>query len=197
MLVIYKMATKIKSAIILVLGLNLILISCVNSNTSEQTISTEQQNLSVATPKVKINLFNDIEKTRIVLFQNGIGELKKWHSDEMGGFMSITDYFQFGNNSAGMQNNLAYYLESDNENYIKKAKLVLNINSNGEKKQALNKFKEIVEATFKSLSLEIPEGLRYAITKEKDFQDNKENFTTTLKLNKSKIDTWKLEIETK
>jgi hypothetical protein len=96
-----------------------------------------------------------------------------------------------------MQNNLAYYLESDKLNYIKTLKLVLNINNKAEKKQALLKFKETVEMTFKSLSLETPKGLQEAITNAQFFQADNDTFTTNLKLDKSNIDTWKLTIETK
>lgn len=196
----YSQTIKMKTITILTLGLTLILTSCDNSNTSDKTTATGQVNASTepTTPKMKVDIFNDIDKTRTVLSQNGIGQLKNWRSDDMGGYMSITDYFQFGNNSTGgMQNNLAYYLESDNEHCIKTAKLVLNINNKSESKQALTKFRETAEATYKSLSLAIPSGLLDAITKAENFQDSNDNFSTSLKLDKSNIDTWGLTIKTK
>lgn len=92
---------------------------------------------------------------------------------------------------------MAYYLSSDVEDYVKTLKLVLNINSKKEKRKALNKFKDTVEATFKSLKLQMPKGLKEAITKEKEFSADNEAFTTYLILDKSNIETWKLTIETK
>jgi hypothetical protein len=176
-----------------------VLSSCGNPK-SDQSLATGHENLSkpATSPRVKVDIFNDIEKTRNLLSQNGIGELKTWRSDGMGGFMSITDYFQFGSsNAAGMQNNLAYYLESENVDYIKTIKIVLNINNKGERKQALSKFKQTVQITFKNLALAIPKGLSDAITKGKIYQADSEMFTTNLKIDQTNIDTWKLIIETK
>ncbi len=176
-----------------------LLISCSNSNTSDKTISTSKENVTNDTSKenTKVEVFNDVDKTRDVLSENGIGQLKKWRSDEMGGYMSITDYFEFGNNgSLGSPNNLAYYLESDKEHCIKTLKLVLNINNKEERKLAITKFKDLTIATYKSLNLTIPNSLLEAIKKSENFQDNNEIFTTSLKLDKSKIDSWELIIRT-
>lgn len=187
-----------KSFKILTLAISLILSSCGNSKSDQSLPGGQEDSIAATTSlKVKTDIFNDIEKTKNLLSQNGIGELKTWRSDEMGGFMSITDYFQFGSTATGMKNSLAYYLESDNVGYIRTVELALNINNKGDKKNAITKFKETVEVTFRSLALEIPKGLSDAITKETNYQADSDTFTTNLKLDKSNIDTWKLIIETK
>ena len=182
---------------ILLLVLPLVLASCGNSKNDQPSTMAQENTSTASNSKAKLALFNDITATKNLLSQNGIGSLKNWRSDEMGGFISITDYFQFGSNATGIQNNLAYYLESDNVDCIKTLKLILNINNKGDKKQALTTFKEKSVATFKSLSLQMPKGLSDAITKEKIYQDSNEIFTTTLEVNKSNIDTWQLIIKSK
>lgn len=168
----------------------LIFSSCSNQNKQS---NTESKSLA----KSKIEVFNDIEKTRSILSKNGIGELGIWRSDGIGGYMSITDYFQFGGNSNTMKNNLAYYIESSNNSQIERLKIVLNINNKNEKKIALSKFKEITEKTFNSLSIEIPENLIFSIENEKEFQFENQYLNVGLKLDKSNIDTWKMIIQTK
>ena len=108
--------------------------------------------------------------------------------------MSITNYYTFGENEL---NNLAYYLESDNSDYVTTLKLVLNINNKSEKGQALNKLTEVAEKTFKVLNLDFPGELQKAIKKEKPLIIDGDNFTSELKLEKSKIDTWTIKITTK
>lgn len=170
------------------------LIYVVGLFTDENKTSSNNTKTEQISNTAKLPIFNNIENTRIALSGNGIGNLSDWKSDQMGGFMSMTPYFQFG---SGMpQNNLAYYLESKDESYIQTAKLILNINNKSEKKQALSRFNEITNTTFKSLLLEIPKGLNDAIEKSKEFESNSETFSTSLKLDKGKIDTWTLQIET-
>ena len=182
---------KVKTISILLLATSIIMTSCGNSSTQP---TTETKTIAVSAV-AKLDIFNDINKTRQFLSENGIGKLGEWKSDQMGGFFSITNYFQFGGGT--MQNNIAYYLESENESYIQTAKLTLNINNKSENKQALTRFKELSVATFKSLSLEIPKGLIESIDTEKDFESTNDIFSASVKLDNSKIDTWTLKIVTK
>lgn len=141
--------------------------------------------------KSKIEIFNNVSELKTILSKNGIGNLRRWRGDELGWFSS-TDYFSFGKPSSknGMQNNLAYYLESKQSGFVKELKIILNINNANEKRQGLSKLKTIVQKTFKSLNLEIPNGLLTNITKGKNFQAENKSFYTKLELDKSKIDTW-------
>lgn len=187
---------KLKQLTALTIAAGIILTSCGSSTSTDNAQTTTENATSKTTSeKAKLTIFNDISKTRQALSGNGIGNLGDWKSDQMGGFMSITNYYQFGN---GMpQNNIAYYLESKDESYIQTAKLTLNINNKSEKKEALEKFRNIATATFKTLSLEVPQGLIEAIDKGKEFESSNDNYSTSLNLDKSKIDTWTLKIETK
>src|SRR5690606_14230632 len=125
--------------IILMLGL-----SCGQRENQEQKGNTEEKTETLVADRVKVESFNDVDGTRSKLSTVGIGELGKWRDDEMGGFISITNYYTFGENDL---NNLAYYLESDNSDYVTTLKLVLNINNKIEKGQALNNLTEVAEKT--------------------------------------------------
>lgn len=173
------------------LATSIIMTSCGNGSTQ----TTNETEVATTSSVAKLDIFNDINKTRQSLSENGIGNLGEWKSDQMGGFFSITNYFQFGGGT--MQNNIAYYLESEDESYIQTAKLTLNINNKSEKKQALTKFKDLTTATFKSLSLEIPKELIESINAEKEFESSNNTFSASVKLDKNKIDTWTLKITTK
>lgn len=146
----------------------------------------------------KVTLFNDVSAVQKALGQNGIGALRKWRGDELG-WMSSSDYYSFGSSSAdnGMQNNLAYYLESNNQNSVKTVKLILNINNATEKSEALSLLGKTAQETFTSLNLQIPKGLINAIKSGKYFNADNSNFSISFSLDKSKIDTWKLTLETK
>lgn len=130
---------------------------------------------------------------------NGIGNNHDWIKDDLGSYSSITDYYRFGESSIqnGMDNNLAYYLESENENYVETLSLVLNINNDAQQKLAIEKFSQIAEKTFFSLGIKTPPGLRMAILKKKEFSRKSDMFNTELILKKSKIDTWELTISAK
>lgn len=155
------------------------------------------RNADILTPK-KIKLFNNVDAVRKLLGNNGIGELRRWRGDELG-WMSSSDYYSFGNISDefNTQNNLAYYLESNNQNSIEIVKLVLNIYNINEKKEALKMFKKIANKTFQSINLTSPKGVLDAILEQKEIKIDNKTFKTSLELEKSRIDTWKLIIETK
>jgi hypothetical protein len=160
--------------------------------------SGEQQNnkaLEVSASRgVRLHCFNDIDKTRSKLSTVGIGELGKWRDDDMGGFISITPYYTFGKNQL---NNLAYYLESDNQNYIVTLKLILNINNKTEKIQALRKLSEVTKKTFDVINLKLSDSLLNSIAEEKPVTVDQEDFTSELEFQKSNIDTWIIKITSK
>lgn len=194
------MTQMIKLTNILTLGMTLILASCGDNNSKsidDQNSTSKTQNIS-STTTAKVELFNNVVEVKNTLSQNGIGELRKWWTEGYS-WMSSSNYYSFGSPSQknNIQNNLAYYLESENENCIKTVKLILNIFNAKEKKDAISKFKTVTIKTFESLKLEMPNGLLEAIKKPKEFQADSENFRTILQLEKSNIDTWKLTIETK
>jgi hypothetical protein len=178
----------------------IMLASCASDQNSSTVAVPDSAHTASAPPiskgTAKLSIFNQIDETRGKLSEVRIGSLGTWKEDGMGGYMSITTYHEIGA-SDGMTNNLAYYLESDTQDNIKTCKLVLNINDPSQKQSAIELFGETADKTFKQLGLAMPAGLANAIRKTKAFAAANETFSTTLKLEKSKIDTWELKIATK
>jgi hypothetical protein len=164
---------------------------------SKYIIKKEEQ---VAETKVlrKNKIFNEVAEVRTKLSSVGIGELKQWRNDSYS-WKSSSPYFSFGSASSdnGMQNSLAFYLESNNESYIETIKLVLNINNSSEKSQALLLLDKTAQKTFTSLKLKLPNGLSTAIKSGDNFTSDNPEYKVSLTLDRSKLDTWKLTIETK
>ena len=175
------------------------LLSCGNNkkteNAVEEVVETPKSN-----PKsnMKIKLFNETTNLLNKLSKNGIGKLEQWKNPEEMGWGSSTNYYQFGEkkDGVGMQNNLAYYLEGE-ENNAKNLLLNLNVNNPKDKREAVKLFLKSTEKTFKTLEIEIPKALLEAIKNGKDFHSENDNFTTDFKIEKSRIDTYKLEIVSK
>ncbi|SEK39601.1 hypothetical protein SAMN04488505_101118 [Chitinophaga rupis] len=156
--------------------------------------SAETQKAATAAPSpVKLSQFNDVEDVQKRLSAAGIGELRKWKGDGFG-YLSSSPYFSFGEGE--LPDNMAYYLESDNANNIKKLKLVLNINT-ANKKTALSKFAETVEKTYNVLELPPSSEIVKAAVTGKATEIDKDTYTESIELEKSNIETWKFVIETK
>lgn len=147
---------------------------------------------------VKISTFNDPSKLKKILSQNGIGPINHWRQDAMG-YVAFSFYFPFGNPSTinGMQNNVAYYLESKEKDYAESVKLVLNINNSTETNDALAEFSSLASRTFKSIYLNTPNNLLKLISKGEEFNYSTDSYQVKLEFVKNKIDTWKLIINTK
>lgn len=145
----------------------------------------------------KIVAFNNVNGLIVSLSQNGLGNLGSWRSDDIGGFMSITEYYRFGAVSKvnGLENNLAYYLESGNETYVEKLTLVLNIFNSYERKSALSKFRITIEKTFKSLKLSPPPRLISSLGEPKAYSYTNKVFKVGLEREKNNIESWKFIIK--
>ena len=182
---------------ILSFGIAVILSSCGLSPSNISNVKTTASIEEAKAPR-KCKIFNEVKQVQSLLSEAGIGELRQWRNDSFG-WMSSTQYYSFGSSSSinGMQNNLAYYLESESENYIEKVKIMLNINNSSEKYQAISKFDKTSKKTFELLKLKMPNGLSEAIKSEKKFSSENSEYKVSLVLNRSKIDTWKLTIEAK
>lgn len=160
-------------------------------------IKTDEQATETITPR-KTKIFNEVSQVQSKLSNVGIGELRQWRNDSYS-WTSSSPYYSFGSASAdnGMQNNLAYYLESKSETFIETVKLVLNINNSSEKSQALSQLDKISQKTFSALKLKQPNGLSTAIKSGDNFTSDNTEYKVTLTLDRSKIDTWKLTIDAK
>ncbi len=146
----------------------------------------------------KIEIFNNVNELILKLSENGIGNLGIWKGDELGWY-SFTEYFSFGTKSSinGMQNNIAYYINSNEKSSANEVKIVLNINNNKETKKALELLSTISQKTIKSLNLEMPKELSQNIKKQKANEFENDIYRIFLELDKSKIDTWNLIISSK
>ena len=167
-----------------------IIFTFTSCGSSEIKTSSEKKDLPTSentSSKAKVNFepFNNIDDTRQKLSAVGIGELGTWRYDQIGGYISMTTYHQF--EGGNIPDNLAYYLESDNQDNIKSMKLVLNINSR--KKIALTTLAETVDKTYQALGLTPNNKIIAAIKAGKETKAEKDTYTEQVKLEKSKIET--------
>lgn len=164
---------------------------------SKYIIKTEEQAAETIVPR-KNKIFNEVPQVQSKLSSVGIGELRKWSNDSYS-WTSSTPYHSFGSISSdnGMQNNLAYYLESKSGTFIETLKLVLNINNSSEKSKALSLLDKTTQKTFLSLKLKKPNGLSAAIRSGNNFTSDNSEFKVSFMLDQSKIETWELTIEAK
>ena len=146
----------------------------------------------------KFEPFNDVDNAKAKLSKVGIGQLSEWKENGNSTISSVTPYYQFGDASSnGMKNNLSYHLKSQSYHTIDTLTLVLSINNSLQKKEALKKFSEAIQSTFSQLSTDIPAGLLSAIDSSSNFKSDKDKFSTEIKLDELKIETWKFTIATK
>ncbi len=181
---------------IIVVIFTCLLMSCGNNKNSEENQNT--QSTTVENLAYKIKLFNDPNSLAKSLSQNGIGELKPWENLQEMGWGSLTGYYQFGENKdgIGMQNNLAYYLESE-ENYVTNVLINLNVNNVKGKKAGVKLFSDITEKTFKTLELEIPKELLKSIQKGVKYNSESDIYKVTFEVEQNNIETYKTIIESK
>ncbi|MBC7948995.1 MAG: hypothetical protein H7Y42_14010 [Chitinophagaceae bacterium] len=179
-----------------------VLFSC-NSVTTDDKFAGENKRDTVESSKLSPNadtsksslpLFNDIDGIRSKLSNVGIGELKEWRDDQIGGYMSITNYYQLGDELP--PNNLAYYLLSDNINYIREVQLVLNIN-NQQRKSALNTLANVAKKTYAALNLPVESRILTAIKSGREIEIEKSTYIEKVILQKSNIESWQLIIISK
>jgi hypothetical protein len=168
------------------------------SSDNESTSDTKAvTTTNIEAPK-RIKMFNDVNQLVNTLSQNGIGDLKQWENPMDVGYGSITNYFQIGQplDQYGLANNIAYYLKGT-ETSAESLLINLNINNPTEKRYALNFLSNLTHKTFKSIHLKEPVGLIKAIRLGKKFEGDDTNYSTSFKLDKSKIETWKVTILSK
>lgn len=150
--------------------------------------------------KAKIELFNDIEKSRKLLSKIGIGEFSEWHNIG-NSFQSITSYYELSNSYInsyiGLPNNIACYL-SGKETYIEQLNLTLNINNKEQKESALFLLKEYIEKIFSLLNIGDAHDIYKSIDKKKELKIQTEIFLYELNIYKyGNMDVWEFIIETK
>lgn len=183
------------------LGLIIIatIFGCGSNSNQEVTKNNNKENVETASQTKKSgNIFDNPNELTAALSQNGIGNLKDWSNPMDMGWGSLTDYYQFGaaKDGVGMQNNIAYYIEGT-ENKATKLYINLNINNPADKKNALKFLNEISQKTFKTLNITMPKELSDAIINSKPYQTDIDGYSISNQLDKSKIETWKVNIGSK
>lgn len=183
------------------LGLAFIVTALGCGNNSNQENRNDNNTKSVeetSQAKKSNNIFDNPYVLTTALSKNGIGNLKDWSNPMDMGWGSLTDYYQFGaaKDGVGMQNNIAYYIEGT-ENKATKLYINLNINNPADKKNALKFLNEISEKTFKTLNITMPKDFSDAIINSKTFQMDIDGYSISNQIDKSKIETWKVNIERK
>lgn len=137
----------------------------------------------------KIDIFNDVNKTREALSSIGIGEMRRWWTDSYG-YMSASNYYELGELTDRIPNNVALYLTGENIGAVQTAKLVLNINDNRIENDAIITFFRLAKKFLEVLNLETPKDFTIAasIPKERIFESD----TCTIKifLEQSRIESW-------
>jgi len=172
------------------------------SNVHKKTVIKTESSDSIKQKETKIiekqSLFDNPNDLILKLSENGIGELKEWKNPFDMGWGSITDYYQFGDqkDGVGIQNNIAYYVEGS-ETKATKLYINLNINNPSDKKNALKFLNEVAEKTFSSLDIPMPTELTNAILKSEKYKKEIDGYVISNELEKSNIETWKVNIERK
>jgi hypothetical protein len=126
--------------------------------------------LTKVTSRPKINVFNQVDSLRNQLIRVGIGELKPWSSDGKG-WLAATDFYEFGpGNEDGFRDNLAFYLESGNEQYVRKLQLTMLRYRKGYQSKSQSTFANKTELLFELLKATPPEGLLRSIRSGRSFR---------------------------
>lgn len=172
--------------------LSILLLACNNVNDTKKTVDNITPVPNVNT---HLNVFENIEHVRSSLSSVGIGTLGEWKEDGMGGYMSITSYYQIEGDNSSMPNNLAYYLESTKSDKIESIKLVFNLNNSEAKILAIEKYKDVALQTFKKLDIPFSKELQNAIFNLKEYSAQIDNVQIIHTLQQSNIKTWVLTIK--
>lgn len=148
----------------------------------------------------KIKAFNDTKRVIECLSQNGIGKLDEWHKSYSGDdyYLSMTGYFQFGNDDISkIPNSLAYYLIGE-ETYIKQLELVLDIGFQQNRNEAIDKFIDVINRTFECLLIQKPNYLDESIKISHTYQNEFETYSIVIDYDKyEKMEKYVLRISTK
>lgn len=153
----------------------------------------------VISREAKLKAFNDIQTVIKDLSNIGIGKLDEWHKPYAGedSYLSMTNYYSFGiDDMAKIPNTIAFYLAGE-ETYIKQLDVVLDIGFEQDKHQAIERFIEVLDLTFKCLDITmLDKQLKHMIL---DREYNKQYDTYSISLNYEKferIETYKISILT-
>jgi len=145
-----------------------------------------------------VPIFNKVDELRNTLSDIGIGSVRPWRRDAVG-WLASSDYFEIGKaGSKGLKNNLAYYLDSEQEHQVNTVKLKLNINNLAERELALAAFAEISQITLNHLGLLIPPPIKEALEAGRERKYEEDRFMVTITTdNDPQLPSWRFVVESK
>jgi hypothetical protein len=163
-------------------------ISCTNEAPQKPAQIAPSPYKPTTAPLPTFDLFRNVSLLQKRLSSNGIGTMRAWRGDEVG-WLSSTDYFSFGSPSIenGLQNNLAYYIDSEAIDFAQRVKLVLNVNNASEMQDAIGLFHQMAFKTFKSLEISPPQGVSESILGGQNFKVGLDNVEIEILSRKFKI----------
>ncbi|WP_128547780.1 hypothetical protein [Larkinella soli] len=130
-----------------------------------EPVARAERPISPKKKSVRLSVFKDVEALKGKLEKVGVGKLRTWRYDGMG-WMSATDFYNIGpTGTSGLANNLAIYLESESEDYVRTVKLNLNDYDNLGYPVMPAKAKRL----FQAIGLPVPDGLLAALRRGEDF----------------------------
>lgn len=178
------------------------LFSC--SHSTETTSTNPSQVVEADTfavdsiPPAKIELFNQVIPLLSILSVIGIGRMRDWRDDELGGFISSTPYFEFGTESDRLlKSNLAFYAESPVDSQIQTVKLMLNVNNAVETKTALQRYADVASLTLKRLGLPALGNFKKALQQGEALAFDSDSLQIKNEVHHDRIDWYKLTITAK
>jgi hypothetical protein len=148
--------------------------------------------------KPQLATLNDVPDVLDKLSAVGIGSMRTW-KDNGRGYMSSTPFYSFGSESSqnGMQNNLAFYVESPSEQYVKQVKLMLNINNGSEAVAARSRYATTSIATLVKLGIPAPKKLKQALSGGHPFTQDTKDVSIVNEVHNDRIDWYKLVVTAK
>ena len=161
----------------------------------KQTSSTD----SITMPKIPT--FGDVEMTKIALNKNAIGNIHSWVHDEYGidgyTWYGGSPYYILKEGKTGLSNDLAYYIYGNQNDFINKIELVLNICDATQEKSALKTFYKYSLKTLNSFDLQEPKELKKMVLSGREYRVETNDYIIATKKVATKIDTWHFMITTK
>jgi UTP-glucose-1-phosphate uridylyltransferase len=95
-------------------------------------------------------------------------KVRQWKYSEMGEYNCLTPYITIAQPEGyGLPNNIAYYVVGNEEQKADLAQVVLNVNDDGTRSQAIDRFKESAKSLFSAVNAPMPKKISSALEKPK------------------------------
>ncbi|MDR2003303.1 MAG: hypothetical protein LBQ74_09760 [Prevotella sp.] len=150
------------------------------STTDENKVEDRVINGQNSHKKVKLDIFNDVNKTRNLLSSIGLGELSEWKKGLMMEWYECRTILLI--NGEGIRgdwnrSDITCFLCSYDKDNIQEIELSFDMNSYNKysAQKGMNKYKETLNLLFKSLSIKIPNNLLNIINQNQKFVLNEKS----------------------